>query len=1071
MNDRIDANLRKIIKEGTSHYMFTRINKLLSVFLTVLMLTTNLVTVVPVMAAANTAMATNAQDNVSVAFILEKNSQGETPAPVVPDSINMTSGQKNLLFANTVLPYYLQSGLRQGPEWLRTTDVDFSFTENYKPIFSVETVQPFGKIDNTGGLWFWQGRYAYQSDDKTANLGIGWRKLSEDKSNILGVNTFYDYGFQYNLARLGLGVEYLKNLNEYRINYYMPLSGDRQTGVSYPDSSSSLYSYIRAVEGFDYEVGTALKNAPWLKLYTGGFYYDNKYSADEKGYRLHSNMQLTSRLSVEIGYAKSNLESGGFYGKIQYQLADVFGPFFNDKKNNKQTLDLSNQMLRKIERNNTIKTETWTKQVSIGSLSTAVTDANGQPIEGVQLQAYQNGKAVGNAVVTDSSGTGIISGLAVGTYTVTATYFGYSGTSNPVIIQKGQNATATISLAVTGGNIVVNVFNSLNQFVPGATVTAHVSDGSVAQAEGSLFDRILGVKTAFAGTSSFTLAITTGVDGTAHFNHLPPGNYTFTVNAAAVTMNSVAANVPIGGGTTNVDVVLPDNNSTNTGSAAITVTDGTSAVGGATVSVSVNGTTQTVTTNEAGLAAFANLPVGSYIFTASKTGYIGTNGSVTVTNGTTQPGTLAMTPQTGSVTLTINDGTNPISGATVSATVNGVQQITTTNSLGNVTFINLPTDTYTFTASKTGYNNNTASVTVTNGTTQTGTLALSAQNGSAAITVTDGSNAVSGATVSVSVNGITQTATTNEAGLATFANLPIGSYTFIASKTGYISTNGSVTVTNGTTQTGTLALSAQYGSAAITVTDGTNAVSGATVSVSVNGITQTATTNEAGLATFSNLPVGSYTFTASKTGYNSNTASVTVTNGTTQTGTLALSAQYGSVNLAFASGSNASTENYTVTITNGTNNYSNTINNTTRTATINNIPMGNYTVTVTTPTGYITTVTPQNLTLNSPNASVNVDTQPTVQIINSSSFFSVSTVGVHSHSESTWINLKNLSNILACSAMIYKNGVYTGNSIDISPGDNWNWKRINALTPIVPLVIEIRDGSSFDPNAYIPNDN
>ena len=65
------------------------------------------------------------------------------------------------------------------------------------------------------------------------------------------------------------------------------------------------------------------------------------------------------------------------------------------------------------------------------------------------------------------------------------------------------------------------------------------------------------------------------------------------------------------------------------------------------------------------------------------------------------------------------------------------------------------------------------------------------------------------------------------------------------------------------------------GGVTIMVMGGGVAVAGAAVSVTVKGAVQTATTNASGKAAFTGLPAGSYTFTATKTGYNS-TGSTTV---------------------------------------------------------------------------------------------------------------------------------------------------------------------------------------------------
>jgi len=214
--------------------MFTiskKLSKILAVFLMVLMIVTNPAFIPLVSAATSNDSADAAKINDLATLTVDKNSNRQAQSQqVLSDSSNLTNGQKALQFANTLIPYYLQGGKKQGPEWLKTTDINFTFMENAKPIFSLETIQSFGQTSKNGQLWFWQGRYAYESNDTstadtTANLGVGWRKLSADKTSIVGLNTFYDYTFKHDLSRVGVGAEYYNKLAEYRANVYIPTSG------------------------------------------------------------------------------------------------------------------------------------------------------------------------------------------------------------------------------------------------------------------------------------------------------------------------------------------------------------------------------------------------------------------------------------------------------------------------------------------------------------------------------------------------------------------------------------------------------------------------------------------------------------------------------------------------------------------------------------------------------------------------------------------------------------------------------------------------------------------------------
>lgn len=152
------------------------------------------------------------------------------------------------------------------------------------------------------------------------------------------------------------------------------------------------------------------------------------------------------------------------------------------------------------------------------------------------------------------------------------------------------------------------------------------------------------------------------------------------------------------------------------------------------------------------------------------------------------------------------------------------------------------------------------------------------------VTNTSTSVGLSGATVAYS-GGST---TTDTNGGYTLSNVPVGTVTVTASLSGFASQTASVTVASGSTSTQNFALAPSGTPGAITgqVTDSSTsaALAGATVGYS-GGST---TTDSSGSYTLSNVPAGTVSVTASLTGYNSQTVSVTVTSGSTSTQNFAL---------------------------------------------------------------------------------------------------------------------------------------------------------------------------------------
>jgi phosphatidylinositol-3-phosphatase len=212
-------------------------------------------------------------------------------------------------------------------------------------------------------------------------------------------------------------------------------------------------------------------------------------------------------------------------------------------------------------------------------------------------------------------------------------------------------------------------------------------------------------------------------------------------------------------------------------------------------------------------------------------------------------------------------------------------------------------------------------------------------------------SALAGATVSYS-GGST---TTDSTGTYTLANVPAGTYSVTASQTGYASQTSSATVSSGTAATLNFALSKSTtttpGSFTGKVTNISTGgvISGATISYSGGSTTSDANGNY----TFTNVAPGTYSVTASHSGYFNVTNSVAVTSGTTSTLNFAM-ATGGKVAGTVTNSSGTAIAGATVRITGGS--ISTTVTVTTSSTGAYNsnwVPIGTYTVTVSA-TGFTT---------------------------------------------------------------------------------------------------------------------
>ena len=117
----------------------------------------------------------------------------------------------------------------KGKPWMRRTTLSFQFQEGWKPLYSVETVQPLGHYDDASRhVWFTQQRISRASDiGTTLNVGVGYRRISKDDRRLYGAHLFYDHRFLRHHDRLSWGLEYMSGESEFRFNWYGSASDER----------------------------------------------------------------------------------------------------------------------------------------------------------------------------------------------------------------------------------------------------------------------------------------------------------------------------------------------------------------------------------------------------------------------------------------------------------------------------------------------------------------------------------------------------------------------------------------------------------------------------------------------------------------------------------------------------------------------------------------------------------------------------------------------------------------------------------------------------------------------------
>jgi len=168
--------------------------------------------------------------------------------------------------------------------------------------FSLNSLMKLGELakDDEGDLKtlaFSQARFATatNADGSTTNLGLGIRHRPDDVS-MVGANAFWDYRMtDYSDAhsRLGLGGEYLWKDFEFRNNWYMAITDEKDVTV---DGNSYKE---RVIPGWDVEIGYRLPNNPELAFFVRGFNWDYRYTQDNSGLEGAVSWQATPHVGLE----------------------------------------------------------------------------------------------------------------------------------------------------------------------------------------------------------------------------------------------------------------------------------------------------------------------------------------------------------------------------------------------------------------------------------------------------------------------------------------------------------------------------------------------------------------------------------------------------------------------------------------------------------------------------------------------------------------------------------------------------------------------------------------------------
>ena len=229
----------------------------------------------------------------------------------------------------------------------------------------------------------------------TANIGVGYRRLSKGEHAYVGVNAFYDHVFKGGYKRVSGGVEYVAGLNEFHANLYRNLGTDDRkyiglhgrsivlgdpTGL-YPygrDDDTSLYDYAIvdyenhwmlsekvAASGFDLGYSRTFKNARWARVYADyynwrgrspvkvGYYKLNKRDTI-KGFKVGAEFHITPHLTLDAGYQTASHHLSGPYATLKYTIGTSKFAWHGGKHSESAITTARSKMLDKVHRSDMV---------------------------------------------------------------------------------------------------------------------------------------------------------------------------------------------------------------------------------------------------------------------------------------------------------------------------------------------------------------------------------------------------------------------------------------------------------------------------------------------------------------------------------------------------------------------------------------------------------------------------------------------------------------------------------------------------------------------------------------------
>jgi len=159
------------------------------------------------------------------------------------------------------------------------------------------------------------------SDRIITNLGIGYRKLSDDKSSMFGINSFIDHDLEGH-TRGSVGFEAKGAMLDLTANSYHKL-----TNMEVVDGTEE-----QVLSGYEINLASQIPYMPWATINWQNYSWEKeKATSDTQGNKLSLETQLSPTVQFDI--TGDFNDDSGVDDEYSYRLSFVYPP-----KENKKTL-------------------------------------------------------------------------------------------------------------------------------------------------------------------------------------------------------------------------------------------------------------------------------------------------------------------------------------------------------------------------------------------------------------------------------------------------------------------------------------------------------------------------------------------------------------------------------------------------------------------------------------------------------------------------------------------------------------------------------------------------------------